>query len=218
MVQVTLDRSNRVKVVPILAAGIGVGMAWGIAIRAWMRLISESPEFTWSGTIFIVTAGALAGMGSALGLVARRNRWRFGKMAAVVGGVLFVPLGAGAGSILLATVVLAAVAIGRPRIRLPLRLVVAASVGLVSFVMVALAVPVAVAVTAIVAVPLVMGYRTRLLLGLLALLPMGFVVVGVLTSDLPLWQRLAGAALYPMLVTPVLLWFSRTITPIPVPR
>ena len=54
-----------------------------------------------------------------------------------------------------------------------------------------------------------------LLLVGLGLIPVGFVVWGVLTSELPLWQRLAGAAAYPLLVAPVLLWFSRTVAPFP---
>ncbi len=42
MVQSTIERSTRVKVVPTLAAGLGAGMVFGIAIREWMRLISRT--------------------------------------------------------------------------------------------------------------------------------------------------------------------------------
>lgn len=45
------------------AAGLGLlaGAAWGAAARVWMRWISESPEFTWEGTLAIIAVTALAG-------------------------------------------------------------------------------------------------------------------------------------------------------------
>jgi hypothetical protein len=215
MVQATIDRSTRVKVIPALAAGLGRGMLFGVAIRAWMRLISETPEFTLSGTMFIVIAGSLAGLGAALAAVARRNRWRFGKVASVVGGVLFIGLGTGAGAILMVTVVLLGVAIGRPRITLPLRLLVAGFAAMVAFAMIGLELPASGFVWAIAGVPLLIGWRPRLMLTVLGLIPVGFVLWGVLTSELPLWQRFAGTAAYPLLVAPVLLWFSRTVSPFP---
>lgn len=218
MVQATIDRSSRVKVIPALAAGLGAGMLFGIAIRAWMRLISEDPEFTVSGTMFIVIAGTLAGLGAALAAVARRNRWRFGKVASVIGGVLFLGLGAGAGIILLVSVVLLGVAIGRPRITLPVRLLVAGFAAMVAFAMIGLQLPMSALVWSIVGIPLILGWRPRLVMTVLGLIPVGFVMWGVLTSELPLWQRLAGTAAYPLLVAPVLLWFSRTVAPFPVRR
>ena len=215
MVQSTIDRSTRVKVIPTLAAGLGAGMLFGIAIRAWMRLISESPEFTLSGTMFIVIAGTLAGLGAALAAVARRNQWRFGKAASVVGGILFLGLGTGAGIILFVTVALLGVAIARPRITLPVRLLVAGFAAMVAFVMIGLDLPASAFLWAVVGVPLLIGWRPRLVLTVLGLIPVGFVMWGVLTSQLPLWQRLAGTAAYPLLVAPVLLWFSRTVAPFP---
>lgn len=215
MVQTTIERSTRVKVIPALAAGLGGGLVFGIAIRAWMRLISETPEFTMSGTIFIVMAGTLAGLGAALAAVARRNRWRYGKFASVIGGVLFVGLGTGAGIILLVSVVLLGVAIGRPRITLPVRLLVAGFAAMVAFAGIGLKLPASALVWATVGVPLLIGWRPRLVLTVLGLIPVGFVMWGVLTSELPLWQRLAGTAAYPLLVSPVLLWFSRTVAPFP---
>ena len=38
----------------MLAAGLFGGLTLGIIARAWMRLISDDPQFTWDGTIFIV--------------------------------------------------------------------------------------------------------------------------------------------------------------------
>lgn len=79
-------------------AGATLGLAWGLAARAWMRLVSDSPEFTWTGTGFILAAATLAGAG--LGAVegARRRRhakrWRFAALAVLL-------LGVGAGIIML---------------------------------------------------------------------------------------------------------------------
>lgn len=39
-----------------IAAGLFGGLALGVVARAWMRFISDGPEFTWSGTIFILAA------------------------------------------------------------------------------------------------------------------------------------------------------------------
>ena len=52
-------------------AGMGLGAAWGVAARVWMRLVSESPEFSWAGTLFIVGGFAVAGLllGLAYGVV-----------------------------------------------------------------------------------------------------------------------------------------------------
>lgn len=212
---VTAQVAGRVRVPVALAVGAGAGLLWGVAVRAWMRLIAEDPEFTVSGTVFIVGAATIAGLGMAIAASARRNRWRFGKAASVLGGILVVPLGTGAGSILLATVVVGGVALGRPRIVLPVRLAVLVPVVFIGLGADGLPFAVAIAVVGAVGVLLVSGYRTRLVLTILAATPAVLVMFGVLTSDLPLWQRLAGAAAYPMLVAPVLLWFSRTVAPFP---
>lgn len=83
------------------AAGLVIGAGWGVAARVWMRLISTDPEFTWSGTLSIITVAALAGLG--LGLVSgaracgRRSLWRlaallaFPIVAAPQGIVAFLP-------------------------------------------------------------------------------------------------------------------------------
>jgi len=64
---------------------------WGVAARVWMRFVSDAPEFTWTGTGFILGAAMLAGAG--LGTVegARRlrrgRRWRLAALAALLLGV-----------------------------------------------------------------------------------------------------------------------------------
>jgi hypothetical protein len=77
-----------------------------------MRFITTSPEFTWSGTLFIVGATTLAGAMTGLA----HNRWRLGR-----GnwwrllGFFFLPLGAAAGSVMVPTFVLGGLALGRRR-------------------------------------------------------------------------------------------------------
>lgn len=210
---VTATVAERVRVPVALGVAAGAGLVWGIAVRSWMRLIAEDPEFTWTGTIFIVGAATIAGLGMGVGVAARRNRWRFGKVASVIGGVLVVPLGMGAGSIMLATVVPGGVALGRPRLGLPVRLAILAPVVLIGMTGLGIDVVLAVALVGVVAVLLATGYRARTVVAILAALPAGSVLFGVLTSDLPLLQRLAGAVAYPLLVAPILLWFSRTAAP-----
>ncbi len=94
---------------PVISGAV-LGLSWGIVMRAWMRYITDNPEFTWSGTGFILGAATLAGtlMGIAWW---RRSKggdggWRFTAL-----GIL--PLGFGAGSIMIPSVLLGAVAIGR---------------------------------------------------------------------------------------------------------
>ena len=38
-----------------------VGVGLGVVLRIWMRLISDDPEFSWGGTIAIVTVFTLLG-------------------------------------------------------------------------------------------------------------------------------------------------------------
>lgn len=86
---------------------------WGVVMRVWMRYITESPEFSWSGTLFIVGASAL--VGALLGLARARRRkggvgwWRLTALSLVL-------LGAG-GAVMWPAVVTGAVAFGRPRPR-----------------------------------------------------------------------------------------------------
>ena len=63
------------------AAGVGMGLLWGLAARLWMRLITtDPPEFSWAGTLLIVGFAALAGLGMGLvrgaSVTGRRRWWR----------------------------------------------------------------------------------------------------------------------------------------------
>ncbi len=95
---------------PVLA-GAGLGLLWGGAMRAWMRFISTNPEFSWSGTSFILAAGAIAG--SVLGWARHRRRaggvgwWRYSALSLGL-------LGAG-GAVMWPSVIAWGIAIGRRR-------------------------------------------------------------------------------------------------------
>lgn len=94
---------------PILAGAV-LGLTWGVVMRVWMRFIATNPEFTWSGTGFILGATTLAGtlMGVAWwrSQVSRRNWWRFTAFG-------LLPLGMAAGGVMLPSAILAGLAIGR---------------------------------------------------------------------------------------------------------
>lgn len=94
---------------PILS-GLVLGFIWGVAIRLWMRYISTNPEFTWAGTGYIVGAAAL--VGTLLGVAYHRYRlgkgnwWRLNGLS-----VLF--LGVAAGGVMIPTVILGGLGLGR---------------------------------------------------------------------------------------------------------
>ncbi|MDP3984901.1 MAG: hypothetical protein Q8Q52_07870 [Acidimicrobiia bacterium] len=90
--------------------GLALGLSWGLVIRLWMRFISTDPEFTWSDTGFILGAATVAG--TLLGVAwmrryrAQGNWWR-------LNGLSLLLLGAGAGAVMVPSVLLGAMAIGR---------------------------------------------------------------------------------------------------------
>lgn len=94
-----------------IVAGAVLGLSWGVAMRAWMRFISASPEFSWEGTLFILGASVICG--TVLGLAWYRRSvggagwWRLSF------GILIL-LGAG-GAVMWPAVAMGALAIGRPR-------------------------------------------------------------------------------------------------------
>ena len=96
-----------------VGAGAVLGLAWGILMRGWMRFISSNPEFSWSGTLFILGASVI--VGSVLGVARRRHSaggvgwWRMSILALML-------LGAG-GALMWPSVITGGIAIGRPRPR-----------------------------------------------------------------------------------------------------
>jgi hypothetical protein len=103
-----LDERHTARRPPLmLAAGLFGGLTLGIIARAWMRLISDDPQFTWDGTIFIVGGFTMFGLTQSAVAVARRRtrrRWTL-TIVRVVGIIGTMPLFIGAGSLMLPTVV-----------------------------------------------------------------------------------------------------------------
>lgn len=108
-----------------LAVGAVAGALWGVVARLFMRLLTDEPGFSWSGTLFILGLATLAG--ACVGLVhgartsGRSGWWR---LVAVPALALF----AGPGVLLApAAVGMAAVLRGRAAVRALGALVVAVS-------------------------------------------------------------------------------------------
>jgi hypothetical protein len=78
----------------VLVIGTLLGALWGTVARIWMRLISEHPEFSWTGTLMIV--GFSAWLGLAVGLVygtRGRGRLRWLRLLGIPGLMLFASPG-----------------------------------------------------------------------------------------------------------------------------
>ena len=127
----TGHRATRPPAMPALAIGLLGGFALGVVARAWMRLISEDPEFTWNGTIFIVAGFTLFGLTQSIVAVARRRTTRWWKLTGVrtIGAVGMLPLFVAAGAVMFPTVAGCGLASARsewPKVVRGLCLVVAA--------------------------------------------------------------------------------------------
>ena len=76
--------------------GLGLGAAWGVVARAWMRLVSTEPEFSWAGTSMIIGLSGVLGLLIGLSWVARHatgpRRWF--RLLFVPGLILFAGQGA----------------------------------------------------------------------------------------------------------------------------
>ena len=104
---------------PVWAAilgGAGLGLAWGIAARLWMRLISTQPEFSVPGTAAILVIATVFGACTGLAFVARRHGWRrWGHyVPRGLAVTFFVPFGIAGGTPLMLTVLLATLAVTQP--------------------------------------------------------------------------------------------------------
>jgi len=84
----------------LLLAGLTGGLAWGVLARLWMRFISTDPEFTWSGTLFIVIGFGIAGLAQSGAYLGRRADLRRPAMTVVrvMSVIGLLPLGMAAGA------------------------------------------------------------------------------------------------------------------------
>jgi len=115
----------------VLAAGFLGGTALGVIARAWMRAISDNPEFTWSGTLFIVGGFAFFGTSQAIVAVARRRvrrRWLL-TVVRMIGIVGMTPLFTAAGAVMAPTVICGGLAFARVDWPVAVRWVVGALAG-----------------------------------------------------------------------------------------
>jgi len=94
---------------PIISGALG-GLLWGGLMRVWMRFISTDPEFSLSGTGFILGAALLAGLG--LGTAYSFSRKTAGPWWRLL-GLPVILLGGGAGSLMLPGVLLGGLGFGR---------------------------------------------------------------------------------------------------------
>ena len=108
-----------------IALGTFGGCALGIVARGWMRLISDDPEFSWSGTIFIVAGFTIFGFGQSIVAVARNRTERRRTLTIVraIGVVTMLPLFVAAGAVMLPTVIGGGLAASRAEWRATTRIV-----------------------------------------------------------------------------------------------
>ena len=99
----------------VIAVGAIGGCVLGVVARAWMRLISEDPEFTWRGTISIVAGFTIVGITQSLVAVARQQvsrRWTL-TIIRTLGVITMLPLFVAAGSLMFPTVIGGGLAVAR---------------------------------------------------------------------------------------------------------
>ena len=103
------------RVVSATAVGLVVGTTLGALARGWMRLISNDPEFSWDGTLFIIGSFAVWGFAQGVVIGVRRitsRRWVV-TLARAFGCLGMLPLFFGAGAIMAPTVILGGLAMHR---------------------------------------------------------------------------------------------------------
>ena len=81
--------------------------------RLWMRFISTNPEFTWSGTLFIVIGFGIAGLAQSGAYLGRRANLARPALTVlrVVAVIALLPLGGAAGASMFPTIILATLAL-----------------------------------------------------------------------------------------------------------
>jgi hypothetical protein len=112
----------------VLLVGTLCGLIWGIDARLWMRFISTDPDFTWSGTLFIVLGFGVVGLSQSGAYLGRRAGLTYPWMTilSVFTFMGLLPLGLAAGGPMFPTVVLAPLALTHTEWLAPVRVIVAA--------------------------------------------------------------------------------------------
>lgn len=87
------------RTVRTIGTGLLLGVAWGVLARVWMRLVSDSPSFSWEGTLFILGLAGWFGIGLGVVAAARQRQggwwWRLAVLPTLLlfagPGMLFLP-------------------------------------------------------------------------------------------------------------------------------
>jgi hypothetical protein len=98
-----------------MAIGLIFGTTLGVIARGWMRIISEDPEFSWEGTVFIVGIFTVWGFaqGTVIGVRSITSRRWIVTLVRVFGFLGMLPLFFAAGAIMAPTVIFGGLAIHR---------------------------------------------------------------------------------------------------------
>ena len=114
--------SDRLSRPQLVLAGAALGLTWGVLARLWMRLISTDPAFTWGGTIYILLAAMILGIGVGGAAAGRRSPRRWARrVTRVLGGISLIFLSGAAGMIMVASVIPATLAVFERRWWKPVR-------------------------------------------------------------------------------------------------
>lgn len=98
-----------------MLSGLVAGFGLGSFARAWMRFISDDPEFTWTGTIFIILGFTVFGGSQAIVVATRRWNAQRPTLTAVrvIAALAMLPLFAAAGAVMFPTVIGGTLALSR---------------------------------------------------------------------------------------------------------
>lgn len=104
-----------VRLAASMAIGLIFGTTLGVIARGWMRIISEDPEFSWEGTVFIVGIFTVWGFaqGTVIGVRSITSRRWIVTLVRVFGFLGMLPLFFAAGAIMAPTVIFGGLAIHR---------------------------------------------------------------------------------------------------------
>lgn len=199
----------------VLTAALAGGAVWGVTIRAWMRIIAEDPDFSWGGTLYIMIAPTLGAFLVGLAILAARRGPGLRRAVSIIGArASVVPLGMGAGAILVPTVIFGGLALAGRRLGVFGRVVVSLALvgggflggsGLELVTIVVLAAMVALVLS---------GRAPILTLWLLALLPVIGVVALVVGSDISMLSKIVGVVSYPVLAGVAIATYRRSLVPL----
>jgi hypothetical protein len=207
--------SRRVAGWRVILVCLLAGALWGVVARVWMRIISSHPEFSWSGTLFIVMVFAVSGLLWGASEVARRGGGGRARVAAMLGVLSVLPIGFDQGVVMLPAIVFGAFSL--PGTRPPLAKRIGLG-GLMLPVLGIFALGLDVVSPWFVAVGLLMaaGIVVWPVAGLVALLGAGAVTAGFFTGPLAPWRAVLGVVVYLALLAPMAVAYARTLRGVPV--